>query len=78
MTRVNGWYVLVPSVTNLMEMAVLVCVWYYNKLQGESKKTRHFFIHPTSNRNNSETVCQNHLKFDVRRVPHGDSLHRDF
>ena len=32
MTRVNGWYVLVPSVTNLMEMAVLVCVWYYNIL----------------------------------------------
>ena len=36
---------------------------------GWVKKTRHFFSHPTSNRNNSETVCRNHLKFDVQGVP---------
>ena len=47
-------------------------------VQGESKKTRHFLSLPTSNRNNPETVCQNPLKFDVRRVPYKDSSHSDF
>ena len=39
-------------------------------------------VHPkydiTSNRNNSGTICQNHLKFDVRWVPIGDSTHINF
>ena len=54
------------------------CSLILKKVQGESKKIRHFFSHPTSNRNNSKTVCQNHLKIDVQGVPHGDSLHSDF
>ena len=44
-------------------------------VQGESKKTLHFFSHSISNRNNLKTVCPIYLKNAVRRVPMGDSVH---
>ena len=47
-------------------------------VQGVQKKITHFFSHLTSKRNHSETVCQNHLKFDVRRVPFRNSSHMKF
>ena len=48
------------------------------QLQGESKKTRHYFPHPTYNLNNSKTVCPICLKIAVRRVLIGDSSHIKF
>ena len=47
-------------------------------IQGVPKKITHFFSHLISKRNNSETVCHILLRFDVRRVPIGNSLHIKF
>ena len=45
---------------------------------GCPEKNYTLFSHLTSKRNHSETVCQNHLKFDVRRVPIRNSSHMKF
>ena len=44
-------------------------------IQGVPKKITHFYSHLTFKRNSSKMVCHNHLKFDVQRVPIGNSLH---
>ena len=51
---------------------------YSETIQGESKKTLHFFSHPISNFTNSKTVCPINLKNAVRRVPMGNSSHIKF
>ena len=44
---------------------------YNMHLKGVNKKRVHSKCDSTSNRNNSRTVCRNHLKFGVLRVLNG-------
>ena len=56
----------------------IACAYFTWDVQGVPKKITHFFSRLISKRNNSETVCDLLLRFDVRRVPIGNFLHMKF